>query len=390
MFNRFVIPEIEDALSYQAAVCIVGPRQVGKTTLALEVGESRNGIYLDMENPSDLVKLTNPDAYLNAFADRLVIIDEIHRVPTLFPVLRGIIDAGRRSGQGIGRFLLLGSASLDLVNKSGESLAGRISYINMSPLILSEVGNTQANLTQLWLRGGFPQSFLARTEKQSMAIRKDFIRTYLERDVPMFAERVPAESIGRLWTMLANNQGTLLNSSELGRSLSFSTQTTNRYIDLLVDLLLIRRLQPYVANVNKRLTKSPKVYIRDSGLVHALLQIDTFDKLLSHPVVGNSWEGFIIENLEAVMPSRTQLAFYRTGGGAEIDLVITLPDGKVWTVEIKRSMVPKLTKGYYEALKDIMPDKAFILTASADRYPFDGQSEVIGLAALMDELHQYA
>ena len=266
MLARKVLKTVRQALSRQAAVALIGPRQVGKTTLALQIGEQENALYLDLEDAQERDKLNNPTAFLSAFEDRLVILDEIHRAPDLFLTLRGLIDQGRRRGKRSGRFLLLGSASLDLMRQSGESLAGRISYIDMTPLSVLELP-TDAH-EDLWLRGGFPDSFLAADDRQSLAWRKDLLRTYLERDVPMFGSRIPAETLRRFWTMLAHNQGALINASRLAAGLEVSNQTVSRYTDLLVDLLLVRRLQPYHANVGKRLVKSPKVYIRDSGLLH--------------------------------------------------------------------------------------------------------------------------
>jgi hypothetical protein len=238
----------------------------------------------------------------------------------LFEALRGIIDAGRRAGHRTGRFLILGSASMDLLRQSGETLAGRIAYVELPPLTASEV--KADDLTRLWLRGGFPDSFLAPTDSDSLDLRDSFIRTYLERDVPMFGPRIPAETLRRLWTMLAHNQGALLNASRLASGLSVSAPTVTNYIDLLVDLLLVRRLTPFHANVGKRLVKSPKTYVRDSGLTHALLNIATYEDLLGHPVSGPSWEGFAIENLITAAPSRTMASFYRTAAGAEIDLLL--------------------------------------------------------------------
>ena len=299
MLVRKIQKSVLQALSRQASVALIGPRQVGKTTLALEIGSQQNALYLDLEAVEDRDKLSNPAAFLSAYEDRLVILDEIHRVPDLFLTLRGLIDQGRRHGRRTGRFLLLGSASLDLMRQSGESLAGRISYIDMTPLGVLEVptDGPGTGIETLWIRGGFPDSFLATDDRQSLDWRRDLLKTYLERDVPMFGSRIPAETLRRFWTMLAHNQGALHNASRLGAGLEVSSQTVSRYTDLLVDLLLVRRLQPYHANVGKRLVKSPKVYIRDSGLLHALLNIAGRDDLLGHPVVGASWEGFVIENL---------------------------------------------------------------------------------------------
>ena len=308
-----------------------------------------------------------------------MVLDEIHRVPELFASLRGLIDQGRRRGHRTGRFLLLGSASMDLLRQSSESLAGRISHIDMGPLNVLETGASNADMTRLWVRGGFPDCYLAADDQASLAWRKDFIRTYLERDIPMLGPRIPAQTLERLWTMLAHNQGGLLNASRIAAALMVSAQTTTRYIDLLVDLLLVRRLQPYHHNAGKRIVKSPKVYIRDSGLVHALLGIVDFNALAGHPVVGASWEGFVMESLLAVAPPRALATFYRTGAGAEIDLVLEIPAHGKWAIEIKRGLSPRPEKGYYIACDDIKPAKRFVVYSGSDRYPIRDGVEVIGL-----------
>ena len=302
MISRLIAQDIENALRRQAAVLLIGPRQVGKTTLALEVGRARHGVYLDLEDGNDRARLAEPRLFLDNLEDRLVVLDEIHRTPELFQTLRGIIDRGRRRGKGTGRFLILGSASIDLLRQSGESLAGRIAYVDLAPFSALEIEDEDLARERLWLRGGFPESYLAESDQDSLALRRDFIRTYLERDVAAFGPRVPATTLERLWTMLAHRQGTLLNASVLARALEVSTQSVNRYIDLLADLLLVRRIRPFHANVGKRLVKSPKVYVRDSGLVHALLGIVTMEQLAGHPVVGQSWEGYVIETLLSVLP----------------------------------------------------------------------------------------
>lgn len=385
MIERHITPVIEDALSRQAAVALTGPRQVGKTTLALQIGRARGGLYLDLEDREDRNKLVNPALFFEAVEDRLVILDEIHRTPELFQTLRGIIDQGRRKNKGKGRFLILGSASIDLMRQS-ETLAGRIAYIEMTPLLATEINTHRADCERLWLRGGFPDAFLAQTDKESLALRKDFIRTYLERDIPMFGPRVPATTLDRLWTMLAHNQGQLLNASSLARALDVSAQSITRYIDLLCDLLLVRRLPPLRANIGKRLVKSPKVYVRDSGLVHALLGIENLIELSGHPVVGQSWEGFVIETLLAVSPWQSQASFYRTAAGAEIDLVIEFSDGRLWAIEIKRGLTTKPGRGFYHALADLKPERAFVVTAGEDRYPIAENVEVIGLHDLVKAL----
>ncbi len=386
MISRRIRSEVEQALDQQAAVALIGPRQVGKTTLALSIGEPRNAVYLDLEDMGDREKVTDPRAFLEHYEDRLVILDEIHRMPELFPQLRGLIDRGRRRGRRTGRFLILGSGSLDVVQRAGESLAGRIAYRELTPLNLLEVETTPAATNSLWLRGGFPDSYLAVGDALSLRLRKDFIRAYLHRDVAIFNPRLPAETLERLWTMLAHNQGTVLNQSRLAGSLGVSAQTVGRYIDLLSDLLLVRRLPPVHSNVGKRLVKSPKVYVRDSGLVHALLAIADQNALLGHPVVGGSWEGFVIENLLSVAPPETQAGYYRTSAGAEMDLVLDLPGGERWAVEIKRGHAPTLGRGFHHACEDLRPHRTFVVYSGDEGYPMPGGVEVVALRALADHL----
>lgn len=390
MIRRRAYSRVQEALARQAAVALIGPRQVGKTTLAHEIGENADALYLDLETRADRGKLADPALFLRDYQDRLVILDEIHRVPELFQELRGLIDQGRRRGKRTGRFLVLGSASMDLLRQSGESLAGRIEYVEMDPLDVLEIAENIDSANRLWVRGGFPDSFLAASEAASIAFRWNFIRTYLERDVPQFGFRIPAETLERLWTMLAHSQGTLLNASKLAASLSVSAPTVTSYIDLLVDLLLVRRLRPFHANTGKRLVKSPKVYVRDSGLVHALLGIEDYLALAGHPVIGASWEGFVIENLLAAAPPRTLPGFYRTSAGAEIDLILELP-GKhgLWAIEIKRGLTTSPSKGFQIAREDINPRRSFIVYSGDDRYPISQEVEAIGvreMASLLAEL----
>jgi len=366
-------------------VAIIGPRQVGKTTLAHQIATDRPSLYLDLEDASDREKLTEPRLYLDAHVDKLVILDEIHRVPALFEALRGIIDAGRRAGHRTGRFLMLGSASIELLRQSSETLAGRIEYVDLSPFTATEVA--EEPLTALWLRGGFPDSLLAATDADSLQWRRNFIRTYLERDVPMFGPRIPAETLERLWIMLAHNQGTLLNAARLASGLGVSGPTVTSYIGLLVDLLLVRRLPPFHANLGKRLVKSPKTYVRDSGLLHALLGLETLDDLLGHPVAGPSWEGLVIENLINASPSGTRASFYRTAAGAEIDLLLEFGGGRgTWAIEIKKSLAAKTDKGFHIALDDLKPERAFVVYAGTERYPKAAGIEAIGLRELAREV----
>ena len=362
------------------AVAVLGPRQAGKTTLAHFVAEERTSVYLDLEDAADRAKLSDAALYLSGHEDRLVILDEVQRAPELFQTLRGLIDKGRRRNIRTGRFLLLGSASIDLLRQSGESLAGRIAYVELGPFNLLEVDGDARE--KLWIRGGFPDSFLADSDDASAVWRENFVRTYLERDIPQLGPRVPAETLRRFWTMLAHMQGAALNAAHLARGLAVDGKTIARYLDLLVDLLLVRRLPPFHANVGKRLVKSPKVYVRDSGIVHALLGLDDREAVLGHPVAGGSWEGFVLENLLGAAPERAKAWFYRTAAGAEIDLVLEMPGGRLWAVEIKRGLAPRLDRGFHHAREDLEPERSFVVYSGDDRYLKSEGVEAIGLGEL--------
>ena len=384
MIERKIEHNVLQALSRQAAVALLGPRQVGKTTLALKIAKNRESIYLDLEALEDRQKLRDPALFLTK---RLVILDEIHRMPELFQALRGLIDQGRRKGLRTGRFLILGPASIDLLRQSSETLAGRIEYIDMEPLnILEMTSGDKLDSAKLWVRGGFPDSYLAENDEDSFAYRRNFIRTYLERDVPQFGPRITSETLQRLWIMLAHSQGQFLNAARLAGSLSVSSPTVSSYVDLLTDLLLVRRLPPLHINTKKRLVKAPRIYVRDSGLTHALLGIADYNQLSGHPVFGASWEGFVIENLLSVAPARTKASFYRTSAGAEIDLVLELPGGEIWAIEINGGLAPKLQKGFYNAIEDINPVRSFVVYAGADRYPVTEDTDAISLVELAQEL----
>ena len=390
MIERHLFSSVLEALADAPAVALLGPRQAGKTTLALRVGEHgaqeglggrvARSVYLDLESPGDRQKLTDPEAYLSQHADKLVILDEVQQMPALFQVLRGLIDQGRRQGLGTGRFLLLGSATGDLLRQSSESLAGRVAYLELPPLQVLEVGADQQET--LWLRGGFPDSFLASSQPKSLAWRQNLIKTYLERDIPSLGSRIPAETLRRLWTMLAHQQGGLLDVSQLGKNLMLDAKTVNRYLDMLVDLMLLRRVQPWHSNTGKRLVKSPKLYVRDSGLVHALLGIGTHDALLSHPVVGNSWEGFALETLLNAAPLNTSSGFYRTSNGAEVDLLLDMPGQGLWAMEIKRGAASKPRRGFYSACEDLQPARRWLVYPGAESYPVGDGVQQIGLRAL--------
>ena len=387
MYQRHTTEIVLSALDAQAAVVLLGPRQVGKTTLALEIGEQRPSVYLDLQRDADRQILTEADLYLNEQVGKLVILDEVQQMPDLFKNLRGQIDMRRRKGSRTGQFLLLGSASNVLLHQSAESLAGRVRYIEMPPLLLDEVGNHRLN--DLWLRGGFPESLLAESDELSLRWRRDFIRAYLERDIPQFGPRIPAETLRRFWTMLAHHQGGLLNVAQLARNLGVDVKTAGGYLDLLCDLLLVRRLPPWHAYLGKRLVKSPKVYVRDSGIVHALLGIGEKETLLAHPVIGQSWEGFIIENLLNCAGDQAQGYFYRTSGGAEIDLLLAWPDGQLWAVEIKRSLKPQAERGFHSACADLEPQRRFIAYPGTERYRLAENIEAIPVLELAGEVAGY-
>lgn len=384
MIERRIRSSVESLLGESPAVVLTGPRQVGKTTLALDIAELRPSTYLDLESEADRARLSEPEFYLADHEDELLVLDEIQRLPGLFEALRGAIDRGRRAGKGTGRFLLLGSASMELLAQSGESLAGRISFAELTPFDVTEIGGDQ--LDRLWVRGGFPESFLARSDETSLRWRRDFIRTYLERDIPQLGPRIPAETLRRLWTMLAHNQGGLLNAANIARGLGVSGATVGNHLDLMVDLLLVRRLPPRLANAGKRLVRSPKVYVRDSGILHALLGIADKEALLGHPVVGASWEGMAIENLIALAGDGVEPSFYRTGGGAEIDLVLSWADGREWAIEVKRTLAPKAERGLRSAIEDVEPERSFVVYPGKERYPLGKDIEAIGLARLCEEL----
>jgi len=391
MIKRQVQIEIMELLGEFPAVAVLGPRQVGKTTLAREIAASlpSKAIYLDLESPTDRAKLDEPESYFSLYKGRLIILDEIQRVPELFQILRGVIDQRRREGHRFGQFLILGSASLDLLKQSSETLAGRIAYKELSGITASEIDQLDlSNQDRLWLRGGFPDSYLAKNDAASLRWRLNFINTYLERDVPQFGSRIPATGLRPLWTMLAHAQGGQLHTAQLGANLGVSAPTAKRYIELLEDLLLIRTLRPWSGNIGKRLVKTPKVYIRDSGLAHALLNLTTIDDLFGHPVVGASWEGFVIENLLSCLPVGLTAWFYRTIVGAEIDLVIEKNMQQKIAIEIKRSNAPTLSKGFHIGCDDIKATERFIVYPGRERYPASKDVIALSLTEMMQELRR--
>ena len=388
LIPRAIVPTVLSRLAEAPAVVLLGPRQVGKTTLAQQIaGEyGKDAIYLDLERPADLRRLDDADAYLRAQAGKLVVIDEIHRAPGLFAVLRGVIDERRRGGMRHGQFLLLGSASIDLMRQASETLAGRVAYLNILPLTAAEAVPEGHTVEKVFLRGGFPESLLAKSDEASFRWRTAFVRSYLERDVPMFAPRLPAETVGRLWTMLANGQGSLLNQSRLAGSLGIKSPTIGRYVDLLVDLMLVRRLQPYSNNTGKRLVRSPKVYVRDSGLLHALLELQTSNDIAGHQIAGPSYEGFVIENLITAANDRYVPTFYRTEDGAEIDLILERGGKPIMAVEVKRASAPKTGKNFQTVCDELGINKRFVVYPGTERYPMSGGVEAIPLLDLEREL----
>ena len=387
MIQREAQSHISNLLRTFPAVAILGPRQVGKTTLAhlLAAEISPEPIYLDLETASDLAKLNEPELYFENNEDRTIILDEIQRVPEIFATLRGIIDRRKRAGKKSGQFLILGSASLDLLQQSSESLAGRIAYAKLSGLKATEIRADDTDL--LWLRGGFPSSFLSENEMDSFQWRQSFISTYLERDIPQFGFRIPSFTLRQFWTMIAHVQGGILNLSKLAGNLGVSVPTVSRYLDLLDDLFLVRKLAPWSSNIGKRLIRSPKVYIRDSGLTHALLKIKDFDELISHPVLGESWEGYIIENLVSSLPEWVSFYFYRTSAGAEIDLIIEINQKKIVAIEIKRSLSPSLTKGFIIGCEDIKATHKYFVYPGKEKFPLSKDVSAIPLLEMMNELN---
>ncbi len=394
MFERQIHQVLQHYLQEFPAVAILGPRQAGKTTLAHQIAGSPAvtaggppALYLDLEAPADIAQLSDPSAFFAAHADRLVVLDEVQRLPGLFAVLRGVIDQRRRAGARGAQFLLLGSASMDLLAQSSESLAGRLAYVELGPFVVTELPAPEAAVPgALWLRGGFPDSYLARSDAASLRWRQQFITTYLERDIPQLGPRIPAQTLRRLWTMLAYEQAQMLNAARLAASLGVSGQTIARYLDLLCDLLLVRRLEPWARQSSKRLVKAPKVFVRDSGVVHALLGLGSQAELLAHPVVGGSWEGWIIENLLACVPPQTQASYYRTAVGAEIDLLLELPGNKVWAVEIKRSSAPTVSRGFHLACDDVAATRRIVVSSANATFPMSGGIEHLPLLVLMQEL----
>ncbi|MGO9115538.1 MAG: ATP-binding protein [Thermoguttaceae bacterium] len=381
MIPRLLQQTIEQSLRNFPIVGLIGARQTGKTTLAKAIGERQvqSVVYLDLEVPSDLAKLTDAELYLRSHTGSLVVVDEVQRKPDLFPLLRALADADQRNG----KFLLLGSASPDLSRQASESLAGRIAYHELSPLLLQEVSPSEENVNKLWLRGGFPKSFLASAESQSLQWRNNLIQTYLERDIPQLGVSVPATSLRRFWQMIAHWQGQLWNASTIAKSLAVTSPTVKRYLDLLEDTFMLRQLAPYFANIKKRLVKTPKVYLRDSGLLHALLRIQSLEDMAAHPAAGASWEGWVIEQILGIVPEAWGRSFYRTAAGAEIDLLLE-PGGRrsLIAIEVKYSLVPQPSRGFWTALEDLQPIQGFVVYPGHEYYPIKPRVFALPIAEL--------
>jgi predicted AAA+ superfamily ATPase len=379
MIDRSSAHHLLEYLSIFPVVGLLGPRQSGKTTLALHLAaiSEKPAIYLDLERTSDLEKLQEAELYLESQGEKLVIMDEIQRKPELFPLLRSLVDARRRAGEPPPYFLILGSASRTLLQQTSESLAGRIGYLEMLPLSLDEVGLQHQSV--LWQRGGYPDSFLADSDRESTIWREEFIATFLERDLGQLGFNYPAVQLRRLWSMLAHNHSQLLNFSRLASGLGLRDKQVRTYIDTLTDLYMLRQLQPWSANNGKRLSKRPKVYIRDTGLLHTLANIPNMEALFGHPLVGPSWEGFVIETLIQRAGPKWEAFYYRASGGAEIDLVMVGPQGERIAIEIKRTLSPQKSRGFRSASEDIQATARYFIIPTQDAYPLDPHTQVVGL-----------
>jgi uncharacterized protein len=394
MIDRRYLDIVEQRIAQFSSVALLGPRQVGKTTLAHTIAERRGSgaLYLDLERAQDRRQLDDPDAFLAAHTDKLIIMDEIQRVPEIFTSLRSAIDDRRRMGEKGGKFLLLGSASIDLLRQSSESLAGRITYVDLPPLQPDEVAAGGGNIDALWLRGGFPESYLAASDSQSLQWRLDFIRTYLERDVRQFGLQVGAEPLELFWRMIANDQGELFNGQRYARSLGVSGPTVARYLEIFENLLLFRILRPWHNNVGKRLVKSHRTYVRDAGLLHAMLGLEMMQGLRGHSVVGKSWEGFVIEALIAAAGPFARTWFYRTAAGAEADLVIEFGADCIWAIEIKLSTAPTVDRGFHQACEDVAAKRRILVHRGETAFPMRGGIEALPLvnvlAAVQDEANR--
>jgi uncharacterized protein len=392
MIDRKYLEIVRQRLSQFSSVALLGPRQVGKTTLARAIAQQRGdkAIYLDLERAPDRRQIDDPDAFWAQYADKLIILDEIQRVPELFASLRGAIDERRRMGEKGGKFLLLGSASIDLLRQSSESLAGRITYVDLPPLQPDEVVPSGGDIDTLWLRGGFPESYLADSDPESLLWRLDFMRTYLERDVRQFGLQVGTEPLDLFWRMIANDQGELFNGQRYAKSLGVSGPTVTRYLGIFENLLLFRILRPWHSNAGKRLVKSHRTYVRDAGLLHAILGLGTMADLRGHGIVGKSWEGFVIEALIAAAGPFARTWFYRTAAGAEADLVIEFGASRIWAIEIKLSSAPTVDRGFHHACDDLAATRRILVHRGETVFPMRGGIEAMPLADAIEAVRREA
>ncbi len=390
MLQRRLLDRLTASLRTRPVVALLGPRQVGKTTLARRVADelTKSAVYLDLERPSDRAKLADPELFLGRQGKQLTILDEVQRLPELFPLLRSLVDERIRNGEKAGHFLVLGSASRDLLRQSSESLAGRIAYLELSPFTLDEVmrQRRRVDVERLWLRGGFPISYLAHDDAESDEWRGQFVTTFLTRDLPQLGLRLSSELLARFWTMLAHGQGDQLNAARLAASPGVSGNTVRHYLDVLTELFMVRQLRPWSGNSTKRLVKAPKIYVRDSGIVHKLAHVPDLDTLLGHPLCGASWEGFVIENVLARLPEGWQASYYRTSAQAEIDLVLEGPRRQVIAIEIKRTLSPTLSRGFRLGFEDIAASKGLVVMPAGTRFPLTEQVEALSLRELVAEL----
>lgn len=368
-----LLRQVEDSLKLNPVTAILGPRQSGKTTLAREIGRRENAAYFDLEDPQDQARLANPQLTLEALRG-VVILDEIQRRPELTMLLRVLADRSPLPC----RFILVGSASPDLMRQTSDSLAGRVHFLDMGGFTLGEVGDDQRD--RLWLRGGFPLSFLADNDEDSRQWRLSLVRTFLERDMPQLGVQIPAEMLRRFWTMLAHDHGQVWNGSEIGASLGVSHHTTRKYLDLLCGAYVVRQLQPWFENLGKRVVKSPKVYVRDSGLLHALLGIPDFAALQGHPKLGASWEGFVIEQILSWAGERNA-CFWATHSRAELDLMV-MAKGKRWGFEVKYQDAPAITKSMRIAMQDLKLERLWVVYPGQTGYPMDEKIECVSLSQL--------
>ena len=389
MIEGHIERKIRKSLEATPVVALLGPRQVGKTTLAKQILEKieKEASYLDLDNEIDLSKLAQKQLFLRGFKNKLLIIDEIQNKPDLFPVMRSLIDIHREAGEQGGHFFILGSATRDLLQQSSETLAGRIRYFQLGGFSISETMGkmSEFDINRLWYRGGFPRSYLALDEDESWQWRQDFISTYVERDIPQLGQRLPSIRLRNFWSMLGHAHGTQSNQGKLATALSVSNPTIKHYLDILTDLYMVRQLQPWSGNSKKRLVKSPKVYIRDSGLLHNLVHVSDPEMLMGHPVVGHSWECFIIENIITSMSNKWRWSYYKTQAGAEIDLILESPKDEIWAVEVKRTLQPK-TKGFVLGCQNTKATKKFFVHAGDDRYPISEDVEAIGIVEFLELL----